>query len=454
MTSQHAREREHRPPKDRESISKLWRLPLRALAFNLHEASELAAVLEEATTGDIRIDVGNLHSRSINSRSHTPTPVGRSKSLAERIKLAQPLNIAEGAVEWSRLSAVVSTEALSESPHSMHSKRQIAMDVNSGGRVFFCLLRPELGVLAGSEGVLVVKFAPSRLLMQAEQFANELTRHLDICAPECRIVRQAGTTSSEWASIVAAVQRIGPPGEEFASELDALPCLLLMEFVRGRPLLRCIDAFSIGPVKLFEDLGRMFLLDMVLGNADRLPSIDLGWRGNPNNIMHGAQGSKMAGRAVAIDSCVQRRPPAARLSREDTAVDRLAQLLLNDPSFALQMLRGGLMAGSRSAVAALAQRPGTYVSAFQRGLRLCLDKVVGSKGLLEMIHQKMSEWVLEFIADVREHAPHLDLHTPLDAAGFARGVGGYPPASAAPGDGNAAGVGDGNRVDGASRLPT
>lgn len=116
---------------------------------------------------------------------------------------------------------------------------------------------------------------------------------------------------------------------------------------------------------LFEDLGRLFLLDMVLGNADRLPCIDLGWRGNPNNIMHGARGTlfafrqsaygtlqpctqhisratmlrvtcgvlffaagtQYAGRAVAIDSCVQRRPPAARLSHEDAAVDRLAQLV-------------------------------------------------------------------------------------------------------------------------------
>jgi hypothetical protein len=28
------------------------------------------------------------------------------------------------------------------------------------------------------------------LLLQAEQFANELTRHLGIAAPDCRIVRQ------------------------------------------------------------------------------------------------------------------------------------------------------------------------------------------------------------------------------------------------------------------------
>ena len=30
-----------------------------------------------------------------------------------------------------------------------------------------------------------------------------------------------------------------------------------------------------------EDLGRLFTLDMLLGNADRLPCSELGWRGNP-----------------------------------------------------------------------------------------------------------------------------------------------------------------------------
>ena len=30
---------------------------------------------------------------------------------------------------------------------------------------------------------------------------------------------------------------------------------------------------------------------------------------------------------MAIDACVQRRPPAAKLSKEDEAVDRLAQLV-------------------------------------------------------------------------------------------------------------------------------
>lgn len=42
------------------------------------------------------------------------------------------------------------------------------------------------------EGVAVLKVGFNRLAMQAEQFANELTRHLGIAAPDCRIVRQVG----------------------------------------------------------------------------------------------------------------------------------------------------------------------------------------------------------------------------------------------------------------------
>eukprot|EP00967_Tisochrysis_lutea_P039732 scaffold47635_cov18-Tisochrysis_lutea.AAC.2 len=47
-------------------------------------------------------------------------------------------------------------------------------------------------------------------------------------------------------------------------------------------------------ITLCEDLGRLFLLDMVLGNADRLPCSELGWRGNPGNVLLGAQGEELA----------------------------------------------------------------------------------------------------------------------------------------------------------------
>ena len=42
----------------------------------------------------------------------------------------------------------------------------------------------------GPERVLIVKGHHARLASQSEQFANELTRHLGICAPDCRILRK------------------------------------------------------------------------------------------------------------------------------------------------------------------------------------------------------------------------------------------------------------------------
>ena len=35
---------------------------------------------------------------------------------------------------------------------------------------------------------------------------------------------------------------------QMAAELATLPCLLLMEFVKGRPLLECADAFKVDGV--------------------------------------------------------------------------------------------------------------------------------------------------------------------------------------------------------------
>ena len=59
---------------------------------------------------------------------------------------------------------------------------------------------------------------------------------------------------------------------------------------------------------------RLFLLDMLLGNPDRMPCEALGWRGNPHNIMY-CRGGTHAGRMVAIDSAVQRRPPGEGLQK-------------------------------------------------------------------------------------------------------------------------------------------
>lgn len=42
--------------------------------------------------------------------------------------------------------------------------------------------------------ICVIKFGTSRLAMQGEQFANEMTRHLGIPAPCCRVIRKMVST--------------------------------------------------------------------------------------------------------------------------------------------------------------------------------------------------------------------------------------------------------------------
>jgi hypothetical protein len=74
------------------------------------------------------------------------------------------------------------------------------------------------------------------------------------------------------------------------------------------------------------------------GNADRMPCPELGWRGNANNLLYALPRSRHSGRAVAIDSCVARRPPALKASAEDAAVERLSQLVLAVPGVSLGLL--------------------------------------------------------------------------------------------------------------------
>jgi len=96
------------------------------------------------------------------------------------------------------------------------------------------------------EGVAVLKVASSRLAMQAEQFANELSRHLGVAAPLCRLVRQIGEGAGEWAAARDAADQLGEAGDELSGELGRLPCFLLMEYVAGAPLLgACAAALQV-----------------------------------------------------------------------------------------------------------------------------------------------------------------------------------------------------------------
>lgn len=84
-------------------------------------------------------------------------------------------------------------------------------------------------------------------------------------------------------------------------------------------------------------------------------------------------GSRYAGRAVAIDSAVPRRPPALKSCAEDAAAERLAQLVLVSAPFAAGVL--GQLLGEGPAGAAGAGG----VAAFQAGFRETLGRVIRIK---------------------------------------------------------------------------
>ncbi|KAF6258121.1 hypothetical protein COO60DRAFT_1151434 [Scenedesmus sp. NREL 46B-D3] len=498
-------------------MSQVWRISLSNLSRNLLEATELANVLQEVSSS---IQVTGLSSslsgRLSTSTSATPTKL----SARERIRSAVPIIIGAGAVPWEQLVGVVSSDdALldaGDTADAAADRQPQMLQVNTGGAVFFLffklnrkqqhhyhqqllLLQPassrntmatigaqvageqivaaDAGAAAAwggaaapvqqqqqqqkksqypREGIAVLKVGFNRLAMQAEQFANELTRHLGIAAPDCRIVRQVGPTADEWTAALGAVHCLascccgrspsntpttcpgstsssyggaggpaansavgsiqtqmlsdaaaaaaaaagaadrseGAPGggagaagprcsscggclpaaglagqqaagagggggdcgssgsgtSELLGELSHLPCFLLMEYVEGDKLSdspQALQGCAVG--RLLEDVGCLFLLDMLLGNADRMPCADLGWRGNAHNLLYGAPGTRHESRPVAIDSCVARRPPALKASAEDAAVERLAQLLLSVPDVSrslLQQLLGNIK-GSR-----------------------------------------------------------------------------------------------------------
>lgn len=89
----------------------------------------------------------------------------------------------------SRSAAYAGKERFAHCTSTPTLSLQLMVEVNTGGKVFFCFFRP--AVPGMPEGIAVVKFGADRLLMQAEQFANEITRLLDtLGAPDCRIVRK------------------------------------------------------------------------------------------------------------------------------------------------------------------------------------------------------------------------------------------------------------------------
>lgn len=393
--------------------------PWRCLDDHPEVAAELSDLLQE-TVPKFWVYQHSLDRKRSSSRvvhDDSAANEGRIKT-KRRLQAADPLSIHFQDAIWSTLTAAVASETIAEeercgsqeigdSSAAVKASQDAAIsgslvEVNSGGRVFFCFFRPTQA--GGKEGCCVLKFVQSRLLCQSEQFANELATYVGVYAPDCRIIRANGC-NDEWLALCDASKRIQHECPDLVDELHQSSCALIMQYIPGTSLfslrLPLDDAIVIS--KLFGDFGRLFALDMLLGNADRLKCQSLGWRGNPGNILYATDGPG-ARRLVAIDAVVQRRPPGGLMNSEDTACERCVELTLNDGIFAKSILSEAI-AGCSPVEKLLSNHTADAVLSFQQGLRAGLEASVQLKGLFEMIYEVTSEWVNEFIEDIEGTSP-------------------------------------------------
>ena len=317
-------------------------------------------------------------------------------------------------LDWSELSSVVRSEDLApcaEEDASTICNATRAVDVNSGGAVFFCVFGAapsardgsrrghEKAEIEKSSSVAVVKFCADRLACVSEHFAGALAGALGVATPACRLARRDDpprdvstknvSTKNEWFAALDAARRLCSCSlcscssfetdvldvvtkdvtkdanaccsvRAFAACLEKHECALAQRFVVGAPFFASPPRRS-PPLPrrargdLAEALGRVFVLDCLLGNADRLPCAEMGWRGNAGNLLLASKNeteteneTENDGGAFflcAIDQSVARRVPRRRALEDAAAVPRVLELVRNRPSVARRVfaeLCGGL----------------------------------------------------------------------------------------------------------------
>jgi hypothetical protein len=411
------------------------------MSNGLREEVAFAAGFDPAT--DRLPGNGNMHGSS--TRPFTPAPCNFNfpKALLpfrERLWQAIPAETVSSFVDWSRLVAVEATEALNEVPEfpepgsspssargpdsarSNHMPKAVSLEINSGGQVFFGILSPLPG--EDKEEAVVIKFCNSRHMLQSEQMAAELAWHLEVTAPVSRLLLKAHD-GKEWSALASAAESLS--STELHKALQRKQSMLLLQFIAGSNLRSETDAWQ-GP--LLTDschaLGRLMVLDMLLGNSDRLPIQSLSWRGNPSNVLWSTLRSpgSNGGKCVPIDAVVARRPPRLLVQETDQKVGSMLELALLDRKSAQQVLLEAVSCNSAGVDAVTAdwapneaawakkyakvaedERPAhSAVKAFHEGIRSALALAVREQGLLEMIVDVIRSWLDTCISDMNEVA--------------------------------------------------
>lgn len=320
-----------------------------------------------------------------------------------RMESSMPGSIREHEIDWSCLRRAVNVSSLKFSGIDRYHKGSDTIssyvEISSGGTVFFCFLKSPQNEC--EEICVVTKFISDRLLCQSEQFAAEITNHLGIDCPVSRIIQHGEGNESEWRKLYEAALSCGKSCSDLLCCMERNLSLLLLEHVPGSPLSTSPDA--VGPSQILNSsytLGKILALDMILGNPDRLACDRLSWPGNPSNLIYGTKG-RLSGRIVCIDAVVQRKPPQHLTTTEDASCEELAELAVNKEEFVLDLLEKALFANSQLQF----DQEHFHVSLeaakeCQRGMIETFKRAMSLRGIFEMLHQKIHDWIDEFVEDM------------------------------------------------------
>lgn len=361
-------------------------------------------------------------------------PLGvASLPFRERLLRATPAASVAASIAWAaRLSAVDTTSALAPDSEpeaspvgSRRHRKAVGLNINSGGQVFFGLLAPQGG--GSAEEAVVIKFCDSRHMLQSEQMSAELAWHLGVSAPQSRLLLKVHD-AAEWQELAASAAAFCPELTEVMSRKQSM---LLLQFVPGASMEGETAAWEKARLSASaRALGRLLVLDLLLGNTDRLPLRSLGWRGNPSNILWGAAegAADMCARCVPIDAAVARRPPRTLVQSTDVRVAELLEVMLLDRKVAQQTLLEAVSDNAAAAAAVEAdwapseaawaeagldllptvgcvpggKRPQSAVKGFHEGVKAALELVAREQGLLEMVADAISSWFGTFRVDMRQ----------------------------------------------------
>lgn len=385
----------------REGSANAWLDQGQEMVSFVHEDDDMSPCFAD--------EAADVHEQLCEQLMRTLSPA--SLPFQTRLALAAPACVEQP--DWSQLAAVESTEALIR-----HEACSAKVEINSGGQVFFVLLQSK--TLPDAEEAVVIKFCNNRYILQSEQMAAELARHFDIPGPASRVLLKAHD-GKEWQQLAGAASDICP---DLAEMLRKKQSMLLLQFVPGENLEKEADAFR--PERLANScraLGRLWVLDLLLGNSDRLPVKSLNWRGNPGNVLWNSDSE--SSRCVPIDAAVARRPPRMLVQDMDQKAACQLELVLLDRASCQEMLLETVSC-NQAAVAAIeadwapneaawASRYGgkaeaealgamSSAKAFNEGVKSALARALQEQGLLEMIADVVDSWLTNFKADMRQVA--------------------------------------------------